>query len=664
MKQNMKMCLIMVIGFVLLLALFGSMLNAEPNTNPTWYVDARVIMHRQCSPYDYYAAKDPCIVYSGGKYHVFYTGANQSGGWQMCYTSATTIDGLRNAPRTYMSKIGESYFCAPEVFYFEPKGLWYLIYQDGTHGAAYATSTNIADPNSWSGPNSFGFKDGGLDYFVICDDNYAYMYDSLDNGNIYVRKTTLANFPTGWGSASVAATDTWEGECVYKCLADGKYYMLVEDLKDGRYYELWQSSSAGGPWTKLAEKWAWRGNLRYNADQWTTMVSHGELIRKGINQKYEIDDINKVDFLIQGTTNQSGDYQKITWDLGVIHNYSGPTPTPAGTPTPTPIPGTISIAAGSSSAVGGFQADQYYSGGSTYSNSNTIDVSQITSNPPPAALFNNERYGAMSYTIPGFTASNSYEVTLYFAETYLTSSGSRRFNVSINGATVLSNFDIYATAGGQNKAIARSFTATANSSGQIMIQFTNVTENAKINGISIRPSGTNPTPTPTPSSTVTPTGIVNTPTPTGTVYVSIAAGRTSALGSFQADQYYSGGSTYSNSNTIDVSQITSNPPPAALFNNERYGAMSYTIPGFTAGSVYTVTLYFAETYLTSSGSRLFNVSINGSTVLSNFDIYATAGGQNKAIARSFTATANANGQIVIQFTSGTENPKINGISIK
>ncbi|HEX3045694.1 MAG TPA: malectin domain-containing carbohydrate-binding protein [Bacillota bacterium] len=318
--------------------------------------------------------------------------------------------------------------------------------------------------------------------------------------------------------------------------------------------------------------------------------------------------------------------------------------------------------------MGSFQADQYYSGGSAYSNTNTVDVSQITNNPPPAALFNNERYGAMSYTIPGFTAGNSYTVTLYFAETYLTASGKRLFSVSLNGSTVLSNFDIYASAGGQNKAIARSFTVTANSSGQIVIQFTAGTENPKINGIGIKPGGGNPTPTPTAPVTPTPTQVVNTPTPTptptGTVSISIAAGRTSALGSFQADQYYSGGSTYSNTNTVDVSQITSNPPPAALFNSERYGAMSYTIPGFTAGSSYTVTLYFAETYLTASGRRLFNVSLNGSTVLSSFDIYASAGGQNKAIARSFTTTANSSGQIVIQFISGTENPKINGISIK
>jgi hypothetical protein len=34
------------------------------------------------------------------------------------------ISELKNTKRTYMSKIGESYFCAPEVFYFEPQKLW------------------------------------------------------------------------------------------------------------------------------------------------------------------------------------------------------------------------------------------------------------------------------------------------------------------------------------------------------------------------------------------------------------------------------------------------------------------------------------------------------------------------------------------------------------
>ncbi len=180
------------------------------------------------------------------------------------------------------------------------------------------------------------------------------------------------------------------------------------------------------------------------------------------------------------------------------------------TPAPTPG-GSVSIACGSSSAVGSFQADQYYTGGTAYNNTNTVDVSQITDNPPPAALFNNERYGAMSYTIPGFSAGGTYAVTLYFAETYLTSSGGRLFNVHINGTAVLANYDIYSNAGGQNRAVAEAFTTTADGSGQIVIQFTAVTENPKINGISIQ-AGTAPTqgPTAVPTATAIPTA-----TPTG-----------------------------------------------------------------------------------------------------------------------------------------------------
>jgi hypothetical protein len=138
----------------------------------------------------------------------------------------------------------------------------------------------------------------------------------------------------------------------------------------------------------------------------------------------------------------------------------------------------------------------------------------------------------------------------------------------------------------------------------------------------------------------------------------------SATGSFSADQYFSGGSTFSTSVTIDMSQITSNPHPAAVFQTERYGAFSYTIPNLTPVSAQTVTLYFAEIYFSSAGQRVFNVSINGTTVLSNFDVYAAAGGKDRAIARTFNTTANSSGQVVIQFTSVTENPKVSGLTVR
>lgn len=333
MKHFLKQLFAIVVGMVLILTASGSVVYGAANPNPSWNVDERVIFHGQCKPYDYYAAKDPTIVCYNGKYLVYYTGANQSGGWQMCFTSASTISGLKNASRTYLSKIGESYFCAPELFYFEPQKLWYLVYQDGTHGAAYATSTDPSDPNSWSGPKSFGISGNmGWDYYVICDDQYAYMYNTPDDGSgkLYMRRTTLANFPNkGWSSPTVACSNVFEGAAVYKSLADNQYYLLVEAMIDGRSYELFTSSNAGGPWTLVNNKWATKSNLtKYNSDKWTTNVSHGELIRAGYNQKLEINDINKVDFLIQGTTSLSGDYQKITWDLGLIRNYTGSPDTP------------------------------------------------------------------------------------------------------------------------------------------------------------------------------------------------------------------------------------------------------------------------------------------------------------------------------------------------
>jgi hypothetical protein len=310
---------------------------AAPNPNPTWNVDARILFRAQAEPFDHFAVKDPTIVFSGGRWHMFYTGANASGGWQMLYSSATSLDGFRTAPHTFLSRIGESYFAAPEVFFFEPDNLWYLIYQDGTFGAAYATTTNIADPNSWSGPRSLGISGNlGWDYYVICDTANCFMYNTPDDNShrIFRRQTTLANFPTGWSAPSVALTDTFEGTNVYRSLADGQYYLVVEDLKDNRYYELWTSSSAGGPWTKVSEQWAHRADLTYNADRWTDNVSHGEFLRAGTNQRLEINDINRVDFLIQGTTQLSCcPYQQIPWDLGVMHNYTGgttPTPTPTG----------------------------------------------------------------------------------------------------------------------------------------------------------------------------------------------------------------------------------------------------------------------------------------------------------------------------------------------
>jgi len=58
------------------------------------------------------------------------------------------------------------------------------------------------------------------------------------------------------------------------------------------------------------------------------------------------------------------------------------------------------------------------------------------------------------------------------------------------------------------------------------------------------------------------------------------------------------------------------------------------------------------------------VAINGTTVLTNFDIYATAGANYTAVVENFTATANSSGDIVIAFTSGAKDqPMFEGIEV-
>jgi hypothetical protein len=97
---------------------------------------------------------------------------------------------------------------------------------------------------------------------------------------------------------------------------------------------------------------------------------------------------------------------------------------------------------------------------------------------------------------------------------------------------------------------------------------------------------------------------------------------------------------------------------------EREGAkIAYTIEGLIAGSTYTVRLSFAELWWTAAGQRVFNVSINNTNVLGNFDVFAAAGKRNKALTESFTATANSTGSIAITLNAVTDNAAINAIEI-
>ena len=89
-----------------------------------------------------------------------------------------------------------------------------------------------------------------------------------------------------------------------------------------------------------------------------------------------------------------------------------------------------------------------------------------------------------------------------------------------------------------------------------------------------------------------------------------------------------------------------------------------TFAGLTPGINYKVRLHFVEYYWNAANARKFSVAINGTSVLANYDVFAAAGGQNKAIVREFNITPNASGQIIVAYTPGTaDQPKVGGLEV-
>ncbi|WP_176956091.1 malectin domain-containing carbohydrate-binding protein [Catalinimonas alkaloidigena] len=141
---------------------------------------------------------------------------------------------------------------------------------------------------------------------------------------------------------------------------------------------------------------------------------------------------------------------------------------------------------------------------------------------------------------------------------------------------------------------------------------------------------------------------------------------------WDADQYFTGGVI--SSKTFDVPGTTDD----ALYLTYRYaegangasaGApFSYNIP-VTSTDPVTVKLHFLEPYYGAPGggagavgARLFHVDIEGSRVLSNFDLYAQEGA-GKAIVRTFENIAVTGGILNIDFTSVTNNAIISAIEV-
>ncbi len=97
------------------------------------------------------------------------------------------------------------------------------------------------------------------------------------------------------------------------------------------------------------------------------------------------------------------------------------------------------------------------------------------------------------------------------------------------------------------------------------------------------------------------------------------------------------------------------------FNSELWGQMGYVISDLPDRD-YTVELGMCEGAYTKEGERIFDVTINGSTVLQEFDIVKEAGGWHRAIVRRFKIRPR-DSKIEVNFISRKDNPAMSRLRI-
>lgn len=337
-----------------------------------WTIDRVILEPGDPGTFDELAVKDPTIVYYKGNYHLFYTGKASyetrdrlthlsKNGSGLGYVSAPTLEELGRARRYDMGRITGSVIVAPQVFYFEPHRLWYLVAQTVVEGKpdlmpVYMTNRDIGDVSGWTAPTILetGKSHNGfwIDFWVICDDRNAHLFYTDHAGSLFRLQCPLGEFPHGFKNAREETVLTERGENrigrwrmheashIYFVREHGHYLNIMEAVyphPTRAYY--WDSRNRflfgmvadklEGPWRRIEMS---RNEFLGDPASLFTLsgepsiydqVSHPELIRAGYDQKLEIEDYN-LQLLFQAfdadTTGPEYDYNYLPWKLILMRN--------------------------------------------------------------------------------------------------------------------------------------------------------------------------------------------------------------------------------------------------------------------------------------------------------------------------------------------------------
>ncbi len=217
-------------------------------------------------------------------------------------------------------------------FYTEARRKGFLIFQIKEKSAighlpVFSTSPDISDPGSWTAHQTLLRKDSSgkwIDFRVIAHEGKAYLFYTENHGEVMVRSTDLAHFPSGWGPAKEAFGGIQEAVHVYKVRGKHEFHMVYElNNKGVRSFGLATAPHPEGPWRKVTDTYATGCQLGFNDGQvWTDMVSHGELIRSGHDERMEYEP-GRERCLIQGILrkNHVGQYLDLSWQLGLMQRH-------------------------------------------------------------------------------------------------------------------------------------------------------------------------------------------------------------------------------------------------------------------------------------------------------------------------------------------------------
>jgi hypothetical protein len=334
---------------------------------------------------------------------------------------------------------------------------------------------------------------------------------------------------------------------------------------------------------------------------------------------------------------------------GALAKYSGNKTSPAQPPAASPslsatTPMPIRIISGYSgkpqidSAGAVWEADRYFHNGGTW----TLPANFIARTSDPM-LFEQWRTGDFFYDVP--LPPGVYEVHLYFVTADRAGEVTSTFSVGINGDTVLQGFDVNSDALGENIADERVFRDVSPAKdGYLHLAFTSERGAPALNALEILPA--------IPHKQL-PIRLVTQPT-----------SFTDHDGQFwHPDNYFMNGRL-----STKRQQIAGSADPD-LFAGERYGHFTYAIPVDTRGR-YTVILHFAEFYFGphasgfgGTGSRIFRVICNGTTLLDNFDIFKEAGSLHALTKTFYHLKPTAQGKLNLTFEPVVNNATVSGIEV-